>query len=234
MSWQGEFHFGDWWGAFRGAAGDNHPHAHASLQICLAHQKDVVLADAEGRTLSGRALIVPPKVTHVLEKNEVLTLILIEPQTALARTLLEAVGTSEIIELPQGLVDQIDIHAPLSSCLDQLSRTLPTPVSEIDARLQKAIDHLESLPEDESLASIAATCGLSESRLRALAVEQLAVPLSKWIIWRKIRRACQALASGSDLADAALVGGFSDQAHFTRTMKQVMGITPGIAAGPLQ
>jgi AraC-like DNA-binding protein len=234
MSWQGEFHFGEWWGAFRGAAGDNHPHAHASLQICLAHQKDVILTDAEGRPLTGRALIVPPKVTHTLEKNEALTLILIEPQTALARTLLDAVGASEITGLPDSVADQIDIHGSLGSCLEHLLRTLPRPAREIDARLQKAIDHLDAELEDGSLRSAAIASGLSESRLRALAVEQLTVPLSKWIIWRKIRQACQALARGSDLADAALAGGFADQAHFTRTMKQVIGITPAIAAGPLQ
>jgi len=234
MSWQGEFHFDDWWGAFRGAAGDNQPHAHASLQICLAHQKDVILVNAEGRALTGEALIVPPKVTHTLEQNWALTLILIEPQTTLARTLLEAMGSPEIALLPASIMDQLDAHAPLDTCLDKLSRSLPTPAREIDARLQKAINHLDTELDDGSLASAAIACGLSESRLRTLAVEQLTVPLSKWIIWRKIRRAGQALASGSNLADAALAGGFADQAHFTRTMKQVIGITPAIAAGPLQ
>jgi AraC-like DNA-binding protein len=234
MSWQGEFHFGDWWGAFRGGAGDNQPHAHATLQITLAHQDDVAIADAADNLVSGRALMVLPRVAHALSSNEAVTLILIEPQTSLARSLLDAAGTHEIAALPAEIAAQIDLHAPLPACLDHVSKTLPTPARTLDARLQKAIEHLQDQSEDNSLAAAATACGISESRLRTLAVEQLHVPLSKWVTWRKIRRGCQALANGSDLADAALAGGFADQAHFTRTMKQVIGITPGIAAAPLR
>ena len=37
------------------------------------------------------------------------------------------------------------------------------------------------------------------------------------------------MARGASLADAALDAGFADQAHLTRTMSDVIGLTPGEA-----
>ena len=36
--------------------------------------------------------------------------------------------------------------------------------------------------------------------------------------------------AGHDLAQAAADAGFADQAHLTRTMSEVIGLTPGVAA----
>ena len=47
--------------------------------------------------------------------------------------------------------------------------------------------------------------------------------------WKKVRMACLALAGGSNLVEAALEAGFADQAHLTRTMSDVIGLTPGEA-----
>ena len=67
------------------------------------------------------------------------------------------------------------------------------------------------------------------SRLRALSQTQFGVPLSKLVMWGKVRSACLAMARGASLADAALDAGFADQAHLTRTMSDVIGLTPGEA-----
>ena len=39
--------------------------------------------------------------------------------------------------------------------------------------------------------------------------------------------AFQSLAKGASLADAAYDAGFADQAHFTRILRDTIGVTPG-------
>ena len=44
--------------------------------------------------------------------------------------------------------------------------------------------------------------------------------------WTRLRRAAEALLGGQSLADAAITAGFADQAHLTRQMREMMGLTP--------
>jgi methylphosphotriester-DNA--protein-cysteine methyltransferase len=45
-------------------------------------------------------------------------------------------------------------------------------------------------------------------------------------VWVRLRRAAEALRAGQSLADAAITAGFADQAHLTRRMREMMGLTP--------
>ncbi|UXN58415.1 AraC family transcriptional regulator [Phyllobacterium zundukense] len=49
----------------------------------------------------------------------------------------------------------------------------------------------------------------------------------RYLMMRRLDRARAGIASGLSLADAALVAGFSDQAHMTRRFKTNYGISPG-------
>lgn len=232
--WQGAFHFGDYWAAYRGPAGDNAPHSHATLQITLAVEGDQVVMADDHTVHSGKSLMVRPNALHKLERHDQILLVLIEPQTPLCRSLLDLMGNTDITELPKSVAAELDARVPLPSCLDSVAAATGPPPQALDPRLQQAINHLESAPEDLPLAVVAEYCGLSESRLRALAAEELRVPLSKWVLWRKLRRSAEELATGAELASAALAGGFADQAHFTRTMKNLIGLTPAMAAEPFR
>jgi AraC-like DNA-binding protein len=79
-----------------------------------------------------------------------------------------------------------------------------------------------------SMPSLAADVGLSPQRLRALARDQLGMPLARWRVWTRLRRAAEALQAGQSLADAANTAGFADQAHLTRQMREMMGLTPAV------
>ncbi len=62
--------------------------------------------------------------------------------------------------------------------------------------------------------------------LRALAREQLGMPLARWRIWRRFRQAALSLGAGHTLALAAADAGFADQAHFGRRMREMYGVKP--------
>ncbi|MFE0071472.1 helix-turn-helix transcriptional regulator [Nonomuraea sp. NPDC059023] len=81
-----------------------------------------------------------------------------------------------------------------------------------------------------SMPALAAEVGLSPQRLRALARRELGMPLSRWRIWVRLRRAAEAMRAGQSPADAAITGGFADQAHFTRRLREMMGLTPAAVA----
>ncbi|MCW2993690.1 MAG: DNA-binding protein, partial [Conexibacter sp.] len=52
--------------------------------------------------------------------------------------------------------------------------------------------------------------------------------------WMRLRAAAEALRDGRSIADAALSGGFADQAHLTRWMREMMGLTPAVALTALR
>jgi AraC-like DNA-binding protein len=99
-----------------------------------------------------------------------------------------------------------------------------SPSNQLDPRLVQALNALgeRSIP----LPRLAADVGLSAQRLRALARSQLGMPLPRWRVWTRLRRAAEALQAGQSLADAASIAGFADQAHLTRQMREMMGLTP--------
>ncbi|MEL6172406.1 MAG: AraC family transcriptional regulator, partial [Pseudomonadota bacterium] len=124
------------------------------------------------------------------------------------------------------LVEQINWAGELESLLAPLEMNGNCLASRIDGRLTKALEFLRTSELKGAIAAAAKVCGLSEPRLRAIAKEQLGVPLSKWLVWQATRRSALAMADGASLADAAYAGGFADQAHLTRTMGRIMGVTP--------
>lgn len=226
MDWAGEYTFGPDWAAFRGRAADNRPHAHTTTQLVLTGGPDAVLRRPDGSTARGAALLVRPGVRHALAPSSNVTLIFLEPQTALAQAVDQASPRGDIAPLAAAIAARIDLAGPLHACLDALS---PAPAAPVDPRLGAALAFLAASPAARPIGEAAAHAGLSTARLRALARTQLGVPLASWLAWRRLARAGQAMAAGAAPAEAALAGGFSDQAHFTRATRNVFGVTPGMA-----
>ena len=68
--------------------------------------------------------------------------------------------------------------------------------------------------------------GLSRYHLLRVFKDAVGLPPHAFQTQRRIQIASRMLLSGRPIADVALETGFSDQSHFTRAFKQVMGITP--------
>lgn len=233
MSWKGRFHFGKDWAAYLGASSDNAEHAHAAIQICLGFGEPVTLARGRTRAAVGDALYVRSCVTHRLEPIKRVLIVLVEPHSARGRDLSRLLPDDQIGHCPPEVTALINVGAPLAECFREGARDVPDQVKGIDLRLAKALDRLLAASQNNSLAKVAGEVGLSPSRLRHIAQTQLGLPLSKYVLWRKLGMASRALARGETLASAAVAGGFTDQAHFTKCMRALIGVTPGTAQGPL-
>ncbi|MDF1627552.1 MAG: helix-turn-helix domain-containing protein [Parvibaculaceae bacterium] len=226
MDWKGQFCIGETWLVYRGRAADNRPHAHATLQLTVSLGSEISISDDQDRLIPGSALCVKAGKHHRLHPSDNVVLVLIEPQSQLAHYVQSFAGDADISRVDPNLIAQVNWDGELETLFDCLELDSGEVESQMDTRLMEALKFLRTARLKGAISRAAKSCGLSEPRLRAIAQEQLGVPLSKWLIWQATRRSAQAMAQGASLADAAYAGGFADQAHLTRTMGKIMGVTP--------
>jgi len=67
---------------------------------------------------------------------------------------------------------------------------------------------------------------LSPTRFAHVFRDQVGLPFSRYILWRKLTRAMVAIASERTIAAAAHAADFADAAHLTRTCYQMVGMAP--------
>jgi AraC-like DNA-binding protein len=207
------FVIGEGFAMYRGATTTGHLHRHAAFQIAIGMQGQVAIVDTSGTVHRAAALVVAPMEPHSLQASQDVLTYFIEPHCVFADGLRERHGTG-ITAAPE-LCDLSD---------EDVRPAGVRPSNRIDPRLVQTLNALTD--RSASLPSLAADVGLSSQRLRALAREQLGMPLTRWRVWARLRRAAEALQAGQSLADAAATAGFSDQAHLTRQMREMMGLTP--------
>jgi AraC family transcriptional regulator len=113
----------------------------------------------------------------------------------------------------------VRIKAPLV----EKSRGLP---AWLFRRIQEYINaHLDSALSVEELATSA---GLSASHFSRSFVKSVGVRPHVYVVRRRVLRAQQLLAQTDlNLAEIALATGFSDQSHFCRRFRQLVGLPPG-------
>jgi AraC-like DNA-binding protein len=101
-----------------------------------------------------------------------------------------------------------------------------SPVS--DDRIQKCLDYIEvNLSEELDMESLCKQNGLSESTFSHLFSKQVGIPFRRYLLWKRLKKSIYIyLNSRKSLTDISQDMGFSDQAHFTNSFKDVFGIRP--------
>lgn len=97
-----------------------------------------------------------------------------------------------------------------------------------DWRLHRAIEYLEAHLADElDLGEIAASVGLSVTRLAALFREATGEPPRRWLMHRRFARACELLATSSlSVTEIAHRCGFASSQHLATVMRRRHATTP--------
>lgn len=103
------------------------------------------------------------------------------------------------------------------------------PANKLDtARIDLALQYLEAHYRQKiSLAELAQVSDLSPSHFLRMFRATTGLTPHAYLTQFRIEMAISFLRSGSSLADVASATGFTDQSHFTRTLKRIMGVTPG-------
>jgi len=198
---------------YRGPTTAGTIHRHAAFQIMIGMLDAVGVVDADEITHRAGALVVSPMQPHCLLATADVLTYFVEPHCAFADRLRERYGDG-ITAAPE-LTDLTE---------DDVGPAGSRESNELDPRLVLALNTLAD--SDISLPRLAAEVGLSPQRLRAIARQQLGMPLARWRVWTRLRRAAEALQGGKSLAAAATEAGFADQAHLTRQMREMLGLTP--------
>jgi AraC-like DNA-binding protein len=205
------FAIGDGYAFYQGAVAEGTVHRHAAFQVVIGVHGEVAMDDEHGGRFSDAALIVPPMVGHRLHPARALRVFFVEPHCAFADRLRQVSGGGITPAPGMKALREEDVAGGRLS-------------GELDGRL---LDAMRVLADERiSMTALAARVGLSPQRLRALAREELGMPLARWRVWRRLARSAEALREGRTLSGAAVAGGFADQAHFTREMRRMMGLTP--------
>ena len=97
----------------------------------------------------------------------------------------------------------------------------------VDARINAALVFLRDSPHAyESIEALSARVHLSTSRFAHLFKKVVGVPVRRYVLWLKMRRALDLAIAGDSLTTAALSAGFADSAHLSRSVQAMMGIAP--------
>jgi AraC-like DNA-binding protein len=222
--------FGEFWAGYIGRAHPHTPHEHIATQVAVG-------LDGPVSILSGNELVcsegvtISPRVEHVAQASagERVVFLYIAPHVALSRALENRLGGSGVARMDSRLVDCFRQGGEVGDMVHALCRELGTSDdrASFDRRLMRALDVLqEDVGTLGAIERATAASGMSEARLRALARAEMGIPLSQWMTWRKLDRSVRLLAEGLSMSCAALEAGFSDQAHFARTVRRMFGITP--------
>jgi AraC-like DNA-binding protein len=220
MKWAGGLALGDGWAFYRGVAGDNSPHAHYAAQL-ICGRSSPTSAIVDGDPVTNRIIFIPSNTRHQLApRAEPIHILYVEPA-------LLHIGDSEKLSTER------DCAISLYETIEQKSRRSDNDFDPSlfggydDARIVAAIDLIEQgLDAPIRLEDLAFACNLSKSRFAELFRKTTQLSLRQFVLWQRLRRAMLAIGAGESATCAAHGAGFSDAAHFSRTLRNMFGVTP--------
>lgn len=231
--WYGRVRMGLGWGWFQGAIGDPAAHAHYAIQLVLSDRPVPVWTASEGWQ-KRCAVLLGPSLMHALGRSdEAVTLVYLEPDSDAGRRIRQLLQHGVAILSPEQQAacrDALDAkpQAPDEALVEQL---VPAGGGVAERRTDPRIDALLAdvdawLDKGSGTSRLAAAAGMSVSHFQHRFRAQTGMPARPYLRWRRLLRAMHAVMTGATLIEAALLAGFADAAHFTRTMRRHFGITP--------
>src|SRR5215471_3392630 len=127
-------------------------------------------------------------------------------------------------------VSHIAIEGLILEIVAEASRRLRTPGgAKAPPWLDRVRDILhESFARAPVLSNIAASVGVHPVYMAAAFKRRYRCTVGEYVRQLRLEFACRQLAtSANTLAEIAVQAGFADQSHFSRTLKNSLGVTPG-------
>lgn len=97
-----------------------------------------------------------------------------------------------------------------------------------DPRIERVLDYVENnLNKKIRLEAIGELIHLSPERLRHLFIEEVGMPFSKYVLWKRIRMVTEIVNQKNMAASKVCTQvGFTDYSHYSRIFKQIFGLAP--------
>ena len=218
-------------------------HAHHAIQIVIALDGCIAIRGKDGGWRESRGIVVRPDAEHSFDCNGALGVMLfVDPESSEGAWLSTSLR-EDITIIPDTRLDSVapefrafvaqpddmeDVAALVRRCVHGLKPGL-APTRRLDARVTKVLDAIRASDDLRmSLDQAAEMAFLSATRFAHLFKEQVGLPFSRYMLWRKLTRAMVAIASERTIAAAAHAADFADAAHLTRTFYQMVGMAPSV------
>jgi AraC-like DNA-binding protein len=216
-------------------------HAHHAIQIVIALEGRVAICGKDDGWRESRGLVVRPDAEHSFDCNGALgVMVFVDPESSEGAWLAASLR-QDITIVPDTRLDAIapdirsfaeqpeeteDVAALVRGCVHGLRPGL-APTRRFDSRVSKVLDAIRASDDLRmSLDKAADLACLSPTRFAHLFKDQVGLPFSRYMLWRKLTRAMVAVASERTIAAAAHAADFADAAHLTRTFYQMVGMAP--------
>lgn len=217
------------------------PHSHHAIQIVISLDTPAAVRGEMENWREGRGIVVPPDTVHSFNCNGAFgAMIFVDPEsnegTWLRSALKEDIAIVPISRLDSAVAElrrfteqpfeSLETGALIRHCVHSLIPGAP-PLRNLDPRVTTVLNRIQA--SDDLRISLAAAAGmafLSPSRFAHLFRDQVGLPFSRYMLWRKLTRAMLAIGSERTIADAAHAADFADAAHLTRTFYQMVGMAP--------
>ena len=194
---------------------------------------------ADGGWVTCRTAVVPAGIAHELDAGQ-MPLAVLYPEagradlSGLATLVSQRIDGCGVIAGQAGetglfreLYESGHSQGWTGEALDSLfaSSVVSRRQSPLDTRLANVIGALRRTPEVAlSVECVAATQGLSSSRLMHLFAEQMGIPYRRYRLWCRLQSSMRNVAAGQNLTTAAIAAGFSDSQHFSREFRRSLGV----------
>ena len=216
-------------------------HPHHAIQIVIALDGCVAIRGKDEGWRESRGIVVRPDAEHSFDCNGAFgVMVFVDPESS-EGAWLSASLRQDITIVPDARLDSIvpelrafaerpeeaqDVAALVRGCVQGLRPGL-APARRFDSRVTTVLDAIRGSDELRmSLDKAADIACLSPTRFAHLFKDQVGLPFSRYMLWRKLTRAMVAIASERTIAAAAHAADFADAAHLTRTFYQMVGMAP--------
>lgn len=212
-------------------------HANHGIKIILCDGEITAVHDRKPYKAYG--LILKSDLTHYIKANDHVGItIFLDPEKEVGHFLKLLFRKNKVIKLDNTLTtalfefftDVVENHTSESEVVDYLQRALGKPITphrKLDPRIEQIISHINSGQSNSiQFSEILQLSSLSSSRLIHLFKKEVGIPIRRYILWYKTKKALAAIASGTTIKQAASIAGFTDAAHFNRSFRSMFGNSP--------
>ncbi|WP_036495310.1 AraC family transcriptional regulator [Nocardia sp. BMG111209] len=208
--------------AFTGRIGPAGLHAHHTVGVNIALGGTVTLADADGRTTTATAFVVPADIAHRVVRGTGTGIVAqVEPMSRAGRVLTSMVADPGSVEAWAAAGASLAPPYPWEVAATSSAGTSHPAVARA---IRLLTERASAGPV--VLTEVADAVGLSESRLRHAFRAEVGLPFRPYVRWVRVLRAIEACAAGRSLTEAAHAAGFADSAHLSRTCRRMFGHAP--------
>lgn len=229
---------------YLGASVNTTPHASHAYKIYVAVRGEFRLFVGDPwKGGSCRAAIVAPDLPHRIEGDgAAIALFYLVPETPEGRRVSRLVSGKQVrvpsertVAALMPRLRQYLAHGCDREEADEVSHYLFNNLlpgcrdlkRAFEPRIGAALEYLHSAPGRRvTIAELASAVALSPSRLEHLFAAEVGIPISRYLLSLRLRRALEGMVAGHSLTRVAHEAGFSDSAHLSRTFRRMIGVAP--------